>query len=432
MRRKQKLLLNLYTKAVAVFFLGFSSTVPVVLIFPTLNAWLAKAGLSYVSIGVFSVVGIPYIVKFLFAPFFDNYTVPLLGRYFGQKRGWILFLQPCVVLAIIGLSVTSPLEDIRLMRIFAILVAFLSSLQDIVIDNYRISLLRAKEQLIGSSSVLLGARFAYLISGALALFLVDYLCNSKGLCEDFLNWKLVYVLSAFLTLSASVVVLFMGEPKKKVQEENISESRGSFFLRMFFFPLREIYQMRQSFWIITVVIVYRSCDSLIATMISPFLIDIGFSLTEIAIVAKTFGLFSLVVGGFIGARIVYKHGIMKGLIVGGVLQMLSNVMFVVQAKVGYSLSLLYLTIAAENVCGSIATGALIGYISGLASRAYFSGTVYAIFSSLSLIDRVALPVIAGAIADNFGWTVLFEVSVILGIPSLLLVMYVDRSSRRAE
>ncbi|AHX11703.1 major Facilitator Superfamily protein [Neorickettsia helminthoeca str. Oregon] len=430
-KRKRLLLLNLCVKAVATFFLGFASNIPVVLVVPTLNTWLAKAGVNYSSIGVFSLITIPYIIKFLFAPFFDKYTVPLLGTRFGQKRGWIFLLQPFVVLSIIGLANTNPIDRIYLMGIFAMAVALFSSFQDIIIDSYRISMLRPKEQLIGSSSVLLGGRFAYLISGAVALFVVDYLCDVKGLCNNSINWKIVYIFSGFLSFSASIVVFFMGEPNPRKSEANnlTHEHELSFPLHMITVPLQEILWSKNGLWVVVLVIIYRSCDSLIATMISPFLVDTGFSLTEIAIVAKTFGLFSLVLGGFIGARIVYKSGIMMGLIVGGVVQMVSNVMFVVQAKVGYNLPLLYITIATENICGSIATTAILGYISEIASRARFSGTVYAVFSSISLIDRAILPIIAGTIADKFGWVILFNVSVVIGIPALALVFFLRKYSQ---
>ncbi|WP_231861858.1 AmpG family muropeptide MFS transporter [Neorickettsia sp. 179522] len=427
--KRRKLLLSFYIKVIATFFLGFSCGVPTVLVAPTLSVWLAKAGVNCSSIGLFALVGIPYVVKFLFAPFFDLYTVPILGRCFGQKRGWILLLQQCVFFSIVGLSFMNPLKNIYLMGFFALVVAFFSSLQEVVVDNYRISILRTKEQLIGSSNVLLGWRVAHLISGALTLFLVDYLCNSYGLCEDFINWRILYIFSAFLSLSASVTVLCMGEPKLKALKKEMSTNSRSFLPETIIQPLREILQMKKSVYIIILVVIYRSCDSLIATMISPFLLEIGFSLTEIAVVAKTFGLLFLIVGGVIGSRIVYRYGIIKGLIFGAVVQMLSNVMFVVQSKVGYNLPLLYMTIATENICGSIATTSIIGYISGLASKARFSGSVYAIFSSLFIVDRSVLPVVAGLIADYFGWTVLFVTSVVSGLPALFLVLFLEKYAK---
>jgi PAT family beta-lactamase induction signal transducer AmpG len=415
---------RLPVKLIASFFFGFSGGIPLALIISTLNAWLAEAGLSKITIGVFAVLGFPYIFKFIWSPLLDYISLPILAKKFGKKRSWLFLIQILLVFSIIMLGNSDPTTNLKQVAFFAFMVSFFSATQDIIVDSYRISILDDREQGIGSSSAIFGDKAGVLLSGGITLFFIDQLCKKYGLCENFINWAIGYAIVSIFVFSASIMSIIIGEPPEKRSDNGDNLLSIKKFIVTPYLELR-----KQKNWILILIFIltYRLCDTLIASMTNPFLIDLGFSLTEIAFIVKTFGLIAMICGSILGGAIVYRYGIMTTIFIGGALQMFSNLMFVIQAKVGYSSSLLYITIATENSCGSVATAALFAYISKLASNSYFSGTVYAFLSSLSAIDRVFLPIISGFIVEKFGWITLFNTSVIIGAPPLLLMVFIYKS-----
>ena len=419
-------------RMLVILFLGFSSGLPLLLVFSTLSVWLKIEGVSLTAIGLFSLVRTPYTFKFLWAPVIDRITLPVLGRLLGRRRGWAIVTQAALMASIIAMASTSPAENPAGTAFFALLVAFFSASQDIVIDAYRVEILEDDQQGAGAGTIVLGYRMGMLTAGAGALWLASVF-----------TWNQVYTIIGILVVVGMITVLAAPEPRTggsvRTAEAEEERVRGHLALGMsprlagllaWFYeavvaPFRDL--MTRSGWgaIILFIMLYKLGEAYLGVMANPFYVEMGFTTVEIANVSKVFGLGATIAGGLIGGVMVSRLGIMRTLLICGVLQIAGTLVFVLQALAGHSVPMLIVTIAAENVTSGMATSAFVAYLSSLCNQAY-TATQYALLSSFMAFARDVLSASAGWMADYLDWVGFFLFSAAIAVPGLLVLLWLMR------
>jgi PAT family beta-lactamase induction signal transducer AmpG len=396
--------------------LGFASGIPLLLTFSTLSAWFATAGVSRATIGAFALVGTPYAFKFLWSPLIDRLPPPIpLGR----RRGWGVAIQLALVAATLGLGSCNPKTDLARMGALAILVAFLSASQDVVIDAYRVEILTPDQQGPGAAMIQTGYRIAMLISGAGALFIAARF-----------GWFAAYATMAAL-LSVGMLVFIFGPEPTMPPEVRSRPAKGrwdairEWLATAVIEPFADF--MRRPAWpaIVLFIVGYKLGEAMAGVMAMPLYISLGYSLNEIAAVSKLVGFFATVVGALVGGVVTSKLGVMRALILCGILQSAGNLFYVLQAVGGHRLDYLALCVAAENLTGAMAGTALVAYLSELCSPA-FTATQYALLSSLSAVGRTMVASSGGLIADKLGWVPFFLLTTVATIPALVLLVWIAR------
>jgi PAT family beta-lactamase induction signal transducer AmpG len=400
--------------------LGFSSGLPLALTLATLSAWLAGAGISRTTIGLFALVGLPYALKFLWSPIVDGLHLPGLTARLGRRRGWMLFSQGLLVLAIGGLGLTDPSHDPLTTAMLALSVAFLSATQDIVIDAFRVEILQEREQGAGAAAVQLGYRLGMLVSGAGALYIADAY-----------GFTVAYGVMAVGMAVGMAATLFAREPAPPASVTLPSPEGGrpaafaGWLHRHVVLPFADFTARPGWIAVVCFILLYKFGDAIAGVMANPFFIALGFSLSEIASITKLFGIAATLVGAVAGGIVVMRMGIFRALLICGILQMASNLMFAVQALAGADAWVLIATIAAENFSGGMGTAAFVAYLSRLCSFA-FTATQYALFSSLAAVGRTVLSSGGGWLADQLDWFWLFITTTACAIPGLLVLVWLMR------
>ncbi len=333
-------------RLIAILLMGFSSGLPLALTASTLSFWLAEIGVSLTTIGFFALVGISYNLKFLWSPLIDRLPIPFLTARLGRRRSWALAIQILLAFAILAMGMTDPRSDPAATAIAAVVVAFLSASQDIVIDAYRIELLLPEEQGAGAAATQWGYRFGLLAASAGALY-----------AAAFGTWSFAYALMA---------------------------------------------------------------------MSNPLYVSLGFTKPEVANIGKIYGFAATLAGLALGGVVVYRIGVFRALLICGVLQASSNLMYAVQVWAGHDVAFLAVTIGYENLTNGMGSAAFVSYLSGLCNVS-FTATQYALLSSLAGVGRTILSAWGGKMAFLLGWTPFFLVSTVLCIPGLLLLLWVMRS-----
>ncbi len=390
-------------------FLGAASGLPLPLTLSTLTIWMAESGVSKTAIGLFALAGMPYALKFLWAPVVDSLKIPFLTNLLGRRRAWILISQAMLIFSIIGLGLSSPSVDPMMTGVMALFVAFSSATQDIVLDAYRVEILEEHQYGAGAASFVFGYRLGMLISGAGALYLATYF-----------NWSVVYFVMAFVVF-AGMVATFMG-PRPHVLP---SKKRTHWLKESVIDPFVD-FTTRHNWWFILLfVVAYKLGDALAGIMSNPFYLELGFEKIDIANITKVFGLAATLIGGFIGGSMVGRYGIYKSLFICGILQMASNLMFAVLAVTGKDLGILTLTIGVENLSGGMGTTAFVAYLSMLCSKQY-TATQYALLSALASIGRTMLSSSGGALADTLNWPLFFVLTTLIALPGVLMVKWLRK------
>jgi PAT family beta-lactamase induction signal transducer AmpG len=396
--------------------LGFASGIPLLLTFSTLSAWFATAGVSRAAIGAFALVGTPYAFKFLWSPLIDRLPPPIpLGR----RRGWGITIQLALIAATLALGSCQPKFDLALMGALALLVAFLSASQDVVIDAYRVEILTPEQQGPGAAMIQTGYRIAMLVSGAGALIVAARY-----------GWFAAYATMAALLGVGMLVFIFGPEPPPPPEAAAHIATGGWDSIRDWLAtavtgPFADF--MRRPRWpaIVLFIIGYKLGEAMAGVMAMPLYISLGYSLNEIAAVSKLVGFFATVVGALIGGVVTSKLGVMRALILFGLLQSAGNLFYVLQAVGGHRLDYLALCVAAENLTGAMAGTALVAYLSGLCSPA-FTATQYALLSSLAAVGRTMVASSGGVLADKLGWVPFFILTTVATIPALVLLIWIAR------
>jgi PAT family beta-lactamase induction signal transducer AmpG len=413
-------------RVLLVLTLGFASGLPLLLTFSTLSAWLATAGVRRAAIGAFALVATPYALKFLWSPLMDWLPPPLpLGR----RRGWGIPIQIALIASLLVLGSSDPKRHLGLMAAFALVVAFLSASQDIVIDAWRVEILPLDLQGPGAAMIQTGYRLGMLASGAGTLVIASRF-----------GWFAGYATMAALLVVGMLVFLFGPEPVSPETApaapaaaraaRSIDNDRGFNALARRLStavvgPFADF--MRRPLWLVIILFIvgYKLGEATAGAMSTPLYISLGFSLDEIAAMSKLVGAFAIVAGALIGGLVTVRFGILRSLLLCGVLQAIGNLAFVLQAQEGHRLVYLALCVTAENVTGGMAGVALIAYLSSLCSPA-FTATQYALLSSLASIGRTLVASSSGVLADALGWVRFFLLTTVVTIPALLLLIWIAR------
>ena len=417
-------------RVLAILFLGFSEGLPLALTGATLSVWLREGGISKTAIGLFALVTMPYALKFVWAPLIDRLRLPVVTRLFGRRRGWALVTQVGLMAALVGLGSTDPVTQLWWTAFFSVVVAFCSASQDIVIDAFRVEVLEENQQAAGAAVLVLGYRFGMLAAGAGALYIAE-----------FFGWHMAYYVMAGLVSVGMVTILLNREPcvaasaESQARERHVADwlaqrphltGRQADLLAWFYgavvAPFVEF--MTRPAWagVLLFIACYKLGDVLAGVMAAPFYVDLGFEKTEIANVTKLFGLWATIVGGLAGGVLVGRIGVMRGLLVGGVMQMASNLGYVMLAWVGHDVSALAVTVAVENVCGGIATAAFVAYLSSLCNVAY-TATQYALLSSFYKLGGDLFGASSGWLADRMDWVSFFLLSMGGALPGLMVLLW---------
>jgi PAT family beta-lactamase induction signal transducer AmpG len=398
-------------RLVIIFLMGFASGLPLALTGATLAIWLTELRLSLTSIGLFAALGVPYNVKFVWSPLLDRVPIPVLTRRLGRRRSWLLVIQFALIGAIMALGATRPGQAPLWTALAALGVAFLSASQDIVIDAYRIETAREHEQGATAAMTQYGYRLGMLASGAGALFLAA-----------FLPWPWVYAAMAGLLSIGVMTTLLAPEPRAggvaAPSADLLDRLREAVVAPFVEFLRRQ--GVAVALLVLAFIVFYTLGDAFAGAMANPFYVKVGFSKVEIATVTKAFGLGATLIGVFLGGLAVGRYGVMKALLVGGICQALSNLMFAAQALAGHDVRVLVFTIAIENLTGGMASAAFVAYLSVLCNVAY-TATQYAVFTSFMALGRTLLASTSGWVADHVDWVEFFLISTLLALPGLTLL-----------
>jgi PAT family beta-lactamase induction signal transducer AmpG len=405
-------------RVLSLFFFGFSSGLPLALTGATLAAWLTQAGTALATIGFAALVGFAYNLKFVWSPIVDRVPLPFLTRWLGLRRSWMLCSQFLLIVAILGMAGTDPSAPGGLWWtvFWAVMVAFASATQDIVIDAYRTEILELAKLGAGAATLTFGYRIAMLVSGGGALIVAGYA-----------GWGWAYSGMAALVLVGIATVLVNPEPEVTAahsdeEQDRMSSRWQTWFRKSVIEPFSEFASRTHWPVILLFVLLFKSGDALIGHMATTFYLKTGFSLIEIGVVSKGYGLAMTLIGAVIGGTLVARFGILKTLLVTGILQALSNLVFIVQAEVGYSVPMLTVTIGVENFSGGMGTTAFVAYLSSLCNLS-FTATQYALLSSLFAQSRTVFSAGSGWIVERIDWVPFFCLTAAVAVPGLLLLLY---------
>nr|WP_273205175.1 MFS transporter [Marinobacter subterrani] len=423
-------------------FLGFSAGLPFLLVFSTLNARLADVGVETATIGFFSWLGITYSIKVFWAPVVDRLKLPLLDRLLGKRRSWIIFAQAGIATGLYLMAHVDATVAPEMMALCGLLVAFSSATQDVAIDAYRIEIAGERLQAALAATYIFGYRLALLVAGAGALYLAE-----------FWSWQVSYEVMAALVGVGALTVLIVREPRvnhfaaaqdiaHKIEQEagkrthlhpRLARLVGWFYAAVagpfldFFRRYKEL-----AIAILLMVAVYRIADIAMGVMANPFYLDfMGFSKTEVADVTKIFGFFMTIAGSLLGGVMVVRYGVRRILLLGAIMTAATNLLFVLLAQYPPNLVTLAAVVSADNLSGGIANVALIAWLSSMTS-ASFTATQYALFSSLMTLPGKFLGGFSGIVVAGFGYAEFFLVSAVMGVPAVLLAMFLIRQGRRLD
>lgn len=429
----------LYTRrqVLTMLFLGFSAGLPFLLVFSTLSAWLTQAGINRATIGMLSWVGITYSIKFFWAPVVDRLPLPLLTRWMGRRRSWMLVAQIGLAAGLTGIALHDPATHLQHVVWFALLVAFSSATQDISIDAYRIESASVEMQGALAAAYQLGYRIALIVAGAGVLLLASRL-----------GWPLTYHIMSMLVGIGLLTTMLIREPETHVSRDtmmreervltylersaHLSETRRkvtAWLIGAVVCPFVDFFSrngMKLGVMILLFVGLFRVTDITMGVMANPFYLDTGYTLDQIGLIAKGYGVVMSIVGAVLGGLAVARWGAVRALVIGGLLVIMSNLCFAFLAFTDKpSLVGLAIVISGDNLSAGLAGSAFIAYLSGLTNTAY-TATQYALFSSLFTLPGKLLGGFSGVVVDHFGYLVFFLYTSALGIPALLLVIYLAR------
>ncbi len=393
--------------------MGFSGGLPLLLTWGVLQVWMTEKGVDLTWIGMISLVQIPYTWKVLWAPFLDRFILPFLGR----RRGWLLIAQIALMASIVGLGYSDPVKNAGLMIVAALLVAFFSATQDIVIDAYRREDLPDEELGLGSSMYVYGYRLGMLLASGGGLILADYISFSQ-----------VYFIMSFCMLPGIITTLLTPEPelvagKPQTMKEAVVE------------PLVDYFSRNGALWILVFILLYKIGDTMASGITMPFYLEIGFSKTEIGTVVKLFGTAATLTGAFLGGLTLLKLGINRGLWIFGILQALSTAGFAILARIGYNIAMLSGVIAFENLSSGMGTAAFVAFMASITNKK-FTATQYALLTGIMGLSRLLASSVSGFMAKNIGWEGFFIGCTLIAIPGMLLLLkfapWNSRSAGEAE
>ena len=417
-------------RVLIVLLLGFSSGLPIVLIGSTLQAWMTQSRLDVRTIGLFAAVGIPYSIKFLWAPFADALDIPLLSPLLGRRRGWLLFTQAWLMAAIVLLGLTDPAASSLLVAIGALFVATASATQDIVIDAFRVESLEESEQAAGLASYIAAYRIGALVSGAGALLLVTGLRNLR--LGERTAWSACYAVMAMLILVGMIATLLASEPERSgvVEAEHAQEAARENWLERAFWSavdsFRDFLSRDLAVAVLVFVALFKLADALAFSLSTNFMLGLGFSLTQVATIRNGIGFVATILGGFTGGFIARALPLSLSLWIGGILQTLMILAFSWQAYLGMNATMLSLTTTIEFFADAVGTVIFVAYLSVLCKNPLYTATQFALLNALAALGRTVFSLGSGYIEHRTGWVWFFVACALAGMPALGLLAWLQK------
>lgn len=432
-----------HPRVISLLFLGFSAGLPLVLVFASLSFWLREAQVGLADIGYFSWIGLAYSIKWVWSPLVDRLPIPILTQLFGRRRAWLLLSQLGILGGLVGMALTDPALDLQRMAIMAVIVAFSSATQDIVIDAYRIEAAEEKLQAALAASYMLGYRIAMITASAGTLAIAGWVADSsQGYFPG--AWTSAYLVMAALMSTGVLTTLVIQEPVALVKKPSLEQRAMDWMQRRAHWPsplvklLGWLYGavfcpfadfFRRYGWhallVLALIGTYRIADIVMGIMASPFYVDLGFTKGEVATVTKFFGVLMTLVGAALGGVLTLRFGVLRMLFAGAALTAATNLLFSMLAGIGNDILWLALVISADNLSAGIATAAFIAWLSSLTNIQY-SATQYALFSSMMLLVPKFLAGFSGVVVAQVGYSTFFGLSAFLGVPVLLLIGLANR------
>jgi len=420
-------------------FLGFSAGLPLLLVFGTLSAWLARSGINKSTIGYISWVALLYGLKFTWSPLVDRLRLPVLNSLFGQRRSWMLLAQSGVITGLLVMSFSNPTTQLSLLVWAALLVAFSSATQDIAIDAWRIEAMPVESQGAMSGTYQMGYRLGMLLAGGGSFLIAHYY-----------SWPMAYTVLSMVMLVGVVTTILISEPERKVsadtwkQEKRVveflesathlsSRAKGiyAWIIGAVICPFTEFFNRNGQFAIVVLLFIglFRISDISMGIMANPLYVDVGYTDLQIGLVTKTIGPIVTIVGALFGGALVVRYKVIPVLMIGAILVVVTNLLFVLVALNPPDTLFLSLVIAADNLSAGIAGSAFIAYLSGLTNRAY-TATQYALFSSLMLLPAKFIGGFSGAIVETQGYVSFFFYTALLGLPAIILIKLLSRHEKK--
>jgi PAT family beta-lactamase induction signal transducer AmpG len=393
----------MFNRIFVVLLLGFSSGLPFSLVGSTLQAWYADQGLPILTIGLLGLVGQPYVFRFLWAPLMDRFIPNRLGR----RRGWILIAQGGIVGGLLLMSMLSPQQQTLLLAFCALGLAFLSASQDIAIDAYRTEILKDNENGLGASAAVLGYRVATLLSGGLSLIMAQYL-----------GWGLTYQIMALIMLAMLAVTYFIKEPSVIIHHESLTQSLIN--------PFKELLVREKGLLVLVFIFLYKLGEAFTSTssgMVNAFLLqDLHFDLATVGLVNKVFGISAIMLGSLVAGFVMLRLSLFKALLYFGLLQAVTNILFIVLAANAKSTPLLVLAVVGDNLAAGMGTTAIVAFMMWWINKSY-TASQFALLSAIAALPRVIAGPITGLIQPAIGWVHFFELAFLLALPCLLVLIY---------
>ena len=412
--------------ALRLFFLGFAAGLPLLLVLGTLSFRLREAGIDRATIGFLSWVGLAYAFKWAWAPLVDRLPLPLLHRWLGRRRSWLLLSQLAIVVGLLGMASTDPVQHLGTLVGWAVVVAFGSATQDIALDAYRIESAAASHQAALAATYQTGYRLAMIWAGAGVLWLAASAQTEPGYQHQ--AWAWAYAVMAASMAVGTLTVLLSPEPAPVP----LPQARGprEWLQQALVEPFSDF--IRRHRWhavlILALIGIYRISDVVMGIMANPFYVDMGYTKEQVAAVSKVFGVVMTLIGAFIGGVLSLRFGILRILMLGAILSAASNLLFAWLAGQPAHVTTLVWIVSADNLAGGIASAAFIAYLSSL-TQVQYSATQYALFSSLMLLAPKWLAGFSGVFVDAHGYPAFFAATALLGVPVLLLIYLAGRIER---
>lgn len=393
-------------KLLFLFLLGLSSGLPLALTAGTLQAWMNDEGLNIKTIGLFGILGLPYTLKFLWAPLLDRYKLPFLDR----RKGWAILTQILLSLIFALIAFTNPKEQISYLMVLCLFSNFFSATQDLVLDAYRREILPESELGIGAATFVNGYLVSFrFISGALAILL-----------STMISWNMVYLLMAGFMLLMMLVTFAAPAPKNFHQPKTLKAA--------FLDPLKEYFSRDGAIIILFFILLYKLGDNLASSITVPFILQSGYSKEEYVAISKVWGLIATIIGTIIGGIYLNVMGTYRTLLVMGIFQAISTAGFAILPYVGKSILVLSLVIGFENLTAGMGTAAFTAYL-GSMSHVSFTATQYALLSSLMRVPSVIFSSRTGALAETMGWSNFFLFCSLIAIPGLVLIWVINSKEK---
>lgn len=426
--KREGLRVYLNPRVIGMLFLGFSAGLPLLLVGGTFSAWLRDLGVELTAIGFLSWVGMAHSIKVLWAPLIDRAPLPLLSRWLGRRRAWMLLAQLVIAVALLGMAFTDPRENLTLVALWAVLAAFGSATQDVAIDAYRVEAEAKHRQGAMAATYVTGYRVAILAAGAGALHLASL---------D--SWTMAYAAMAVLMGVGILTTLIIAEPAVHVThstmqlEHRVSDylartshagwrrNLTAWFIGAMVCPFAEFFQRygKAAVIILAFIATFRISDIFMGVMANPFYLDLGFSKAEIANIAAAFGLGMTLLGAALGGLLVARFGIAPILLLTAFMAPATNLTFAWLAHIGPEQYGLIMAIIADNITGGLAISVFIAYLSSLTNTAY-TATQYALFSSIMTLPGQFAAGFTGMLAANTGWVSFFMITALTGLPAIIL------------